>query len=115
MKNKFFRVIIVVLGLGFIVKLTGDFLHLLRANQQIKTAEEKVLKLEEKNRELSEKYQYFQSKEFIEEEARNKLNMAKPGETIVVLPPNLSEFMNHSRTKNEVSLPNWRKWWNLFF
>jgi len=115
MRNKIFQVIIIFLGLGLIVKLTGDFLRLLKAGQQIKIIEEKVLKLEEKNRELSQKRQYYQSKEFIEEEARNKLNMAKPGETIVILPPNVNEFLNRPKTQANSSLPNWKKWWDLFF
>ena len=77
--------------------------------------EEKVLRLEEKKKELSEKYQYYQTPEFIEEEARNKLNMAKPGETIVILPPNLEELLSRSKTQAEPLIPNWKKWWNLFF
>jgi len=115
MKKRVFQVIIIILGIGFIVKLTGDFLRLLKAGQKIKVMEERVLRLEERKKELSSKYQYYQTPEFIEEEARNKLNMAKPGETIVILPPNLSELLNHSKAKTEPSLPNWRKWWNLFF
>jgi len=115
MKKRVFQAIIIVLGIAFIVKLTGDFLHLLKASQRIKIMEEKVFKLEEKKKELSAKYQYYQTPEFIEEEARNKLNMAKPGETIVILPPNLEELLNRPKTKTEPLIPNWKKWWNLFF
>jgi len=104
MKKRVFETIIILLGICFIVKLTGDFLRLLKASQRIKVMEEKVLKLEEKKRNLSAKYQYYQTPEFIEEEARNKLNMAKPGETIVILPPNLEELLNRSRAQNEPSL-----------
>jgi len=115
MKKRFFETIIILLGMVFIVKLTGDFLRLIKASQRIKLMEEKVLKLEEKKKELSEKYQYYQTPEFIEEEARNKLNMAKPGETIVILPPNLGEVLSRPKTQVEPPIPNWKKWWNLFF
>jgi len=115
MKKKAFETVVILLGIGFIVKLTGDFLDLLKASQRIKLMEEKVLKLEKKKKDLSAKYQYYQSPEFIEEEARNKLNMAKPGETIVVLPPNLEELLGRSKESNDPSMPNWKKWWNLFF
>jgi len=115
MKKRFFQIIIIIFGVGFIVKLRGDLLRLLRATQRIKVEEERILKLEEKRRELSQKYQYYQTPEFIEEEARNKLNMARPGETIVIIPPNLNEIINHSKSQVNSPLPNWRQWWNLFF
>lgn len=115
MRNKFFQIVGILVGLILVVKITGDLLHLFKAWQQIEKMERKVAALEKKKKELSEKNQYYQTPEFIEEEARNKLNMAKPGEIIVVLPPNLSEFLNHSKNQNEELEPNWRRWWNLFF
>ena len=115
MKSKLFQITIILLGVLLIVKITGNFLRLFKAVQQIKTMEEQVLKLEKEKEKLSLKYQYYQTPEFIEEEARNKLNMAKPGETIVILPPNLGEFLNHPKNKDSPSLPNWKKWWDLFF
>jgi len=115
MNKRVFETIIILLGICFIVKLTGDFLRLLKASQRIKVMEEKVLKLEEKKKDLYDKYQYYQTPEFIEEEARNKLNMAKPGETIVILSPKLDELLNRSKIQNGPPISNWRKWWNLFF
>jgi len=115
MKKRLLRIIIIFLGVILIGKFTKDLRRLLSATQQIKKAEERVAKLEEQRKQLSEKYQYYQTPEFIEEEARNKLNMAKPGETIVILPNNLNELLNHRQKFQENSLPNWRKWWKLFF
>jgi len=115
MKKRVFQTIIIFLGIAFIVKLTGDFLRLLKAGQRIKIMEEKILKLEEKKKELSSKYRYYQTPDFIEEEARNKLNMAKPGEIIVILPPNLEGVLNRPQAHTEPPIPNWKKWWNLFF
>lgn len=115
MKKRLFQLIFLFLGIGLIVKLTRDIFRLLKAGGQIKLAEEKVLKLEKEKEELSQKYQYYQSPEFIEEEARNKLNMAKPGETIVILPPNLEEILGRQKPEQKTDLPNWEKWWKLFF
>jgi len=115
MKNKFFQIIGILLGLILVVKITGDLLHLFKAWQQIEKIEKKVAELEEKKKELSEKYQYYQTPEFIEEEARNKLNMAKPGETIVILPPNIKNLNSDYKAQFSPQIPNWKKWWNLFF
>lgn len=112
MKKRLLQVIFSLIGIGLIVKITGNIFRLIKAGEQIKLAEERVLKLEKEKKELLEKYQYYQSPEFVEEEARNKLNMARPGETIVILPPNASKFSSPPPKEN---LPNWKKWWQLFF
>jgi len=77
--------------------------------------EEKAQKLAAEQKQLLEKKAYFQSPEFVEEEARNKLNMAKPGETVVILPPNLAQVLGREEKPAAPEIPNWRKWWNLFF
>ena len=107
--------IIFLLSIGLIVKITGDILRLTKAVRQIKTTEKQVSKLKEEKEKLSQEYQYYSSEDFIEEEARNKLNMARPGETIVILPPNLEELLSRPKTSKESFIPNWKKWWNLFF
>jgi len=115
MKSRVFQIIIVLLGLILVWKLTNGLWRLIRASRQIKMIEERVVKLEEEKRKLSSKQKYYQSPEFIEEEARNKLNMAKPGETVVILPSNINELMNYPKRQLDPQLPNWKKWWNLFF
>jgi hypothetical protein len=78
-------------------------------------AEEKVYQLEKEQQKLLEKRQYYQSEEFIEEEARNKLGLSRPGETIVILPPNVGEILGQKEGIPEKEIPNWQKWWKLFF
>jgi cell division protein FtsB len=115
MKKRLFQLISIIIGIGLIIKLSGDILRLLKAGQQVKLAEKRVLELEKEKEKLFEKRQYYQSPEFIEEEARNKLNMARPGETIVILPPNLEEILGKQKQDSSPSLPNWKRWWKLFF
>lgn len=70
--------------------------------------------LEEKradNEKLKAELSYVQSKKFIEEEARNKLFMVKPGEQNVLIP---SELIKEEKPKVEKIIPNWEKWLNLF-
>ena len=115
MRKRLFQAISIVIGVGLIIKLSGDILRLLKAGQKVKLAEERVFELEKEKEKLSEKRQYYQSQDFVEEEARNKLNMAKPGETIVILPPNLEEILGKQKQSSSPFLPNWKKWWKLFF
>jgi cell division protein FtsB len=116
MRKKLVTLVILIIGISLIVNLSRDILHLLKAGDQIEKAEEKLTEEEKEHRELVEKEEYFQSPEFIEEEARNKLNMAREGETIVILPPNIEEMTKWMKPETkEDDLPNWKKWWNLFF
>lgn len=102
------------MGILLIIKSSKDILRLLGITDQIKSTEDKVAQLEKEEKGLVEKKEYYQSDEFVEQEARNKLNMARPGETVVVLPPKKEE--SKENLENVVTqLPNWGKWWKLFF
>jgi len=85
-----------------------------RAKDELKLAEQKIEELQKEAAILTEKKDFYQSEEFIEQEARNKLNMVKEGETVVVLPPNLKELLGEKENQPQILLPNWRQWLNLF-
>lgn len=77
--------------------------------------EGKVEELRVKNKELKEKLEYVKSSEFVEKEARDRLNMAKEDEVIVVLPEELETRDWRLETSSEEDLPNWQRWLRLFF
>lgn len=114
MRKTGLQIAIIFVGIILIIKLCGDILRLRRAADQIEIAEKRVEQLEDEKRELLKKKEYYQSEEFIEQEARNKLNMARPGETIVVLPQTGGKSSEFGEKKTE-ELQNWQKWWKLFF
>ena len=120
MRKRLVNLIILIVGLILVVNLSRDIFRLLRAADQLKLAEAKLEKLVKKNQELKRLNEYYQSDEFIEEEARNRLNMARPGETVVVLPPRVKKWAKQARGegKPEGPLPkppNWKRWWQLYF
>jgi cell division protein FtsB len=117
MRKKLSTLAILIIGVSLIVNLSRDIFRLLKAGDQVRKAEEKLEEQEKEHQELVEKESYFQSPEFIEEEARNKLNMAREEETIVILPPNVEEMSQWMKQegKKEEDLPNWQRWWKLFF
>lgn len=60
---------------------------------------------------LSQKLYYAKTDAFVEEEARQKLGLVRPGEQIVV-----DQKIERVQFKSEpIARPNWQKWWNLFF
>jgi len=74
-------------------------------------AKEDLDQEKQKNQELKAQLSYVQSGNFIEEEARNKLFMVKPGESGVIVP---AELIKKKEDKAVVFISNWQQWVNLF-
>lgn len=67
-----------------------------------------------KNADYKKQLKQAQSPSFIEEEARNKLFMVKPGENQVILPDSTAKnasFLQYAFG----DIQNWQKWLSLFF
>jgi cell division protein FtsB len=115
MRKKLINLTILIVGVGLIISLSRDILRLLKAGDRIKQSQVRVEELEKKNRELAGLKAYYESEEFIEQQARNKLNLSKKGETVVVLPENVEELIDYQPPGELEKDPSWRQWWNLFF
>lgn len=114
LQHKWVQILIILVGISLIVNLSRDILRLLRSADELRLAAQKVEKLQKESEGLAQKKEYYQSESFIEEEARNKLNMAKVGETVVILPPNLEEVIGKKENQLTKPLSNWYQWLNLF-
>ena len=115
MKKRLINFAILIIGLGLIVNLSRDIWRLLKAGDQVKFAQQRLEEAEKEHQGLLEKEKYYQSEEFVEEEARNKLNMSRPEETVVILPPNVGELVGRVEAKEAEVIPNWQQWFKLFF
>jgi len=112
--NRLVQVIIILIGVGLIVSLSRDIVRLLRSGEELDLAKQKVIESEQERTNLEQKKEYYQSEEFVEEIARNKLNMAKEGETIVILPENIRDILGYKDSQLPEFVPNWKQWLNLF-
>jgi cell division protein FtsB len=74
-------------------------------------ANDELSRQKEENRDLRQQLSYVKSDQFIEEEARDKLFMVKPGESGVIVPQNL---LSQKEVKKVIVLPAWQQWVNLF-
>ena len=111
-KSRLTNLIILILGLFLIVNLTRSIYSLLKAGDKLKEEEKKVAELKYQNDELKNKLSEVQSPSFLEKMAREKLGLAKEGETVVILPSILPQ---NPKLNPEEKLANWQKWWRLFF
>lgn len=110
-----FRFLALIFGIWLVISLSRDFWQLLKKKDRAEEMMTKKEALIAENQKLKGKLNYVESEEFVEKEAREKLNMAKEGEVIVILPEKITVADPRSPRSVAESLPNWRQWLNLFF
>lgn len=106
----FLILILTAIGLG------RESYRYFRINQGIKDLEERIEELETSNEELSKMEEYFKSEEFLEKQARLKLNLTKPGEKLIIIKQieeDLEEITQKEGIAKEIS--NIKKWFDYFF
>ncbi|MFZ5559219.1 MAG: FtsB family cell division protein [Patescibacteria group bacterium] len=87
-----------------------------KINQEIRGLQKKIDELKESNKELTELEKYLQSPEFLEKEARLKLNLIKDGEKLVIIKRSEEESnLKESKPEENKNIPNILKWWEYFF
>lgn len=106
-------VILVVLVIAY--NLIKQIMEATKSGERLSQAADEVYKLEIKNKALKQKLIQIQSREFIEEEIRNKLGFAKSGETVVVIPEEKLKSVLGASSSAQIRLPNWLGWLKVFW
>lgn len=119
--------------IGMVVLLAGWVLYLSskqvernhRIQEEISSLETEAVKIRRENETFSEKIQYFSSDDFREQEAKKKLGLKKSEETVVIIksqPEQNKEGESSLVMKQQASanvgnenIPNYKKWWKIFF
>jgi len=114
MKKVAFLVILVI-SLFIIKNFITSIYNLWQKQDLIVQAKSDLETEKKKNQELKNKLSLVKSPQFIEEEARNKLFLGKPGENQVVLSQEVWRATDSSKNKSSENSPNWQKWLSLFF
>ncbi len=116
MIKKIGLILIILTVLIVAYKLILQIFDALKSGDRLGAKENIVYNLEAENKKLKDKLSEAESPEFIEQEARNKLGLAKFGETIVIIPDEkLKQVLEASNSAKEVRLPNWQGWLKVFF
>jgi cell division protein FtsB len=109
----FFLLIVLVLA---IIAFGRESYRNFGINQEIKDLERKIKQLKASNEELIGLEEYFQSEEFLEKQARLKLNLTKPGEKVIII-KQIEEDLKGLGQKETIAkeISNIQKWWEYFF
>lgn len=106
---------IIIISLFIINNLVHSIYGLWQKKTVIMKAEQELTQQTKENLELKTKLVAVKKPQFVEEEARNKLFLAKPGEGVVLIPSKALEATSAARVTSSDARPNWKKWWELFF
>lgn len=127
------RITLFFLLLGFIwlvVNVVNIYYRKYKINKEIEDLKAQIASAQKSNQQISEMIDYLGSRDFLEKEAREKLNMKKPGEEVVIIEPpkqqatsakevlsgkNETEKKDNLAQEQPESESNLAKWWKFFF
>jgi cell division protein FtsB len=104
----------IILFLFIINNFFHSIYNLWQKQDLITAAHSELAREQEEQRKLISQLKTIQDPSYVEEEARNKLFLAKPGEEIVVLPPTPATAANRPQ-KVSIVMPVWEQWYKLIF
>jgi len=110
--NKYFRFGVFIVSLGLCLSAGATTLNMWRRRDHVLTRQHDLTVLTQENQVLQQQLKEAKSPEYLERVARDKLGLVKDGETIVLLP---QLHQNTVSGKDIDDVPNWKKWWSLFF
>ena len=107
----------ILLVLFAFVSFGRELFNRIQVNQEISRLEQQVRELESRKTRLTNLIEYFEIPLFQEQEAREKLGLAKPGESVVVVPTTNTSLDASPRVGDDAAAPktNPKKWWQYFF
>ncbi len=116
-----------ILGIAFLfivsISLIKSSFQVFKSKGRLDEVNQELSKLEDEKRKLEAEIEYKQTQEYIEEKARNDLNLIRPGEKIYVVVGNDIKGSSESsvlsgsseRKKDDTKDKNWYSWYKLFF
>lgn len=113
MRRTIILFLVIVFALFFTTSVVKKMWSVYKAGGRLAREQATVDQLAKENEELKKSIDYAKSREFVEKEARDKLNLSLSGETVVVLPQ--VQATASSNTVLAKNVPNWQRWWQLFF
>ncbi len=113
MKKILFAVLVSSLVL-VIIGLSRSIYDLWNKQDLLISYKKQLSSAQNENKVLKSRLAQANNPNFLEEQARDNLFLVKSGEQSVIVPNELLIGTNSAKPIGD-NLPNWKKWWNLFF
>lgn len=128
-KGPFLLKVLIFIGLASLILIVSSLLKETykknRIRKEIETLEAQAKEIDRENFEIQERLAYLESEAYKKKEAKEKLGLQDPGESVVFIKSkiieqientNVSEEKDFSLKTERVSeIPNFLKWWRYFF
>ena len=109
-------VLALLIALGWLWGTVGSLQKNFILQQQVDTYDQEIELLQLENQLLDFQGKYYESDEYIELSARERLNKAAPGEHMVILPPQPKVVEEQKRALSAApSSSNFEQWVRFFF
>ncbi|MDD4289954.1 MAG: septum formation initiator family protein [Patescibacteria group bacterium] len=114
--SKIFFVLVLIFSIYLATNLYKDLQQRKRIKQEIQNLKNQINEVDTQNNDLKNLISYFETDEYAESFAREKLGFKKPGEKIIILPKQ-ENVSNESENRNEKAkiYDNIKSWWAYFF
>lgn len=113
MQNKLIQLILGIAAIMLVVNVVHTWINLEKRGDIVKETAGRLEKSKQQKENLERELARVQSQEYIEKEARDKLNLGREGEVVLLL-PTISTNQGPTPTPLQ-DVPNWQRWWKLFF
>lgn len=106
------RIAVALISLGLAISAGRTIVELWQRRDVVGVRKQELARIQAENMSLQDKLRDMGSDAYVEKVARDQLGMIKEGETIVMLPEGAVQGKGSGE---DASMPNWKKWWSLFF
>lgn len=112
-RKQIFRFFVIIFCLYLIVTTVAAIADMSRAGSKLTDREIRLAALKKEQENLLKQKAVTEKPGFWEKVARDQLGLARPGEEIIIIPPEL--LASPSATVSVDATPNWQKWGKLLF
>lgn len=111
-ESRFVNLLLIVLLVLSVVKVVREAIVRYEINKEIASLENQLDELDNKSNKLGDMINYLKTDQYIEKEARTKLNLVKPGEKQINFTSSTDSL---ARVDLDKGSSNYIKWFNYFF
>ena len=125
MKNKFsFTIILFVIGIALAViisvRAVKEAYRNRKIEKEVESLRQEAERIQNDNDTLQKQIDYYSTSEFVEKISKDKMNLQKPGETVVIVKKGINNQSEIEDEKKEIvqvedNEKNYKKWWDFFF
>ncbi|MCR4264248.1 MAG: septum formation initiator family protein [Candidatus Roizmanbacteria bacterium] len=101
----------IIISILLSVNLARSIYDLQKRESVIHEARERLAKAQEEHNKLKEELDYVRSPAYVEQQAREKLNLARPGEVVLIV-PEVTPPPDESESEEQLEI--WQQWLDLF-